>query len=178
MGRPFHRQKTALYTQSFLFLSKWTLGLATLSVGIAAAIQRNLPLLIVAGICAGLFAACFCIYLLEGQRTRCAVCSTPLFGLNKNLKHKHAKRLFGSYKLRISRDVLLFNRYQCPNCNERVTCSESERNKAQTARPQKLRTLPTMRESNKSIAPVNTLADGNHRVPVSPQPDDSPTLPA
>lgn len=51
-------------------------------------------------------------------RTNCPLCMTPVLALKDCAKHRHAKPLLGSYRLRVALAVLLKNSFHCPYCHE------------------------------------------------------------
>jgi hypothetical protein len=57
---------------------------------------------------------------LVSQRTQCPLCMTPVLAAKSCAKHRRARTLFGSYRLRVAIAVLLRGRFHCPYCNERA----------------------------------------------------------
>ena len=55
---------------------------------------------------------------LVSQRTQCPLCMTPVLATKGCAKHRHAKTLFGSYRLRVALAVLFQGWFRCPYCNE------------------------------------------------------------
>ena len=51
-------------------------------------------------------------------KTRCPLCMTPVLAAKRCSKHRFAKKLFGSYRLRVAGNVLLSGSFVCPFCNE------------------------------------------------------------
>lgn len=52
------------------------------------------------------------------SRTRCPLCMTPVLAKKDCSKHRNARRLFGSYRLRVALSVLSKGRFHCPYCHE------------------------------------------------------------
>jgi hypothetical protein len=58
------------------------------------------------------------IQWITAARTRCPLCMTPVLAKKACSKHRHSRRLFGSYRLRVATSVLTRGRFTCPYCNE------------------------------------------------------------
>ncbi len=48
----------------------------------------------------------------------CSFCRTPVLGPMSYIKHRKARRLLGSYQLRVACAILFNDRFCCPSCNE------------------------------------------------------------
>jgi hypothetical protein len=57
--------------------------------------------------------------IFASTRTHCPLCMTPVLGDKSCNKHRNARTIFGSYKLRVALCVLFLNSFRCPYCNER-----------------------------------------------------------
>ena len=55
---------------------------------------------------------------LVGGRTHCPLCLTPVLAKKHCRTHRHARPLFGSYRLRVALGILLRNTFYCPYCHE------------------------------------------------------------
>lgn len=51
----------------------------------------------------------------------CPLCRTPVLAPRSCMKHRRARTVFGSHRLRVALAVLLKNRFRCPYCNESTT---------------------------------------------------------
>ena len=51
--------------------------------------------------------------------TNCPLCLTPVLAPRSCAKHRDARKLMGSHRLRVALAVLLRNQFRCPYCNER-----------------------------------------------------------
>ena len=58
-----------------------------------------------------------------GAHSRCPLCRTPVLAPKGCVKHRRAKSLFGSHRLRVALAILFKNKFRCPYCNE-VTAME------------------------------------------------------
>jgi len=50
--------------------------------------------------------------------TNCPLCWTPVLASMNCVKHRKARKLMGSYRLRVALAILFRNRFRCPYCNE------------------------------------------------------------
>jgi len=178
VSRPIHRQTLGLRIQASLFLAGWLIGPAALILGLVATVQRDLSLLLIAGLLVLTFGILSLIHLIEGGRTQCSLCKAALFGPTRNRKHRHAQNLAGSYKLQVAHDVLRHGRYRCPHCNEHILCREVDENRPKRLKPlaSPSQTLPTMRQASPPTQARTTALRG--RGDRITEPDDSPTLPS
>lgn len=65
----------------------------------------------------------FCMALFVGQwiaatGTGCPLCRTPVLAPKTCMKHRRARKLLGSYRLRVSLAILFKGQFRCPYCNE------------------------------------------------------------
>lgn len=61
------------------------------------------------------------LQVLLAARTFCPLCRTPVLAKKYCRKHRSAKKLFGSYRLRVGTAVLLTGKFRCPYCGEPST---------------------------------------------------------
>lgn len=55
---------------------------------------------------------------IVAMRTRCPLCMTPVLATKGCSKHRRAKTVLGSYRLRVALAVLFRGAFFCPYCNE------------------------------------------------------------
>ncbi len=53
-----------------------------------------------------------------GVHTHCPLCWTPVLAPKSCSKHRDARKLMGSHRLRVALAVLFKNQFRCPYCNE------------------------------------------------------------
>lgn len=53
-----------------------------------------------------------------GAHTNCPLCWTPVLAPRRCAKHRQAKTLMGSHRLRVALAVLFKKQFRCPYCNE------------------------------------------------------------
>lgn len=57
----------------------------------------------------------------------CPLCRTPVLAPMGCVKHRKARRLLGSYKLRVALAIMFKERFRCPYCNEPTAVTVRER---------------------------------------------------
>ncbi|NQW99599.1 hypothetical protein HQ447_02995 [bacterium] len=55
---------------------------------------------------------------LVAARTRCPLCMTPVLAAKHCAKHRDARALLGSYRLRVAVSIFAKNSFHCPYCSE------------------------------------------------------------
>ena len=55
---------------------------------------------------------------IAASRTRCPLCCTPVLAPMRCAKHRRARMLLGSHRLRVALAILFKNQFRCPFCNE------------------------------------------------------------
>jgi hypothetical protein len=58
------------------------------------------------------------IVRLLSQRTKCPLCMVPILGNPSCVKHRRARKLFGSYRFRVALSALFAGYVACPYCQE------------------------------------------------------------
>ena len=69
-------------------------------------------------ICLALAGLTLIIQCQVASRANCPLCVTPVLAVKSCVKHRNARRLLGSYRLRVTLAVLFLNRFRCPYCGE------------------------------------------------------------
>lgn len=64
---------------------------------------------------------------IAASHVGCPLCRTPVLAPIECAKHRKARRLFGSYKLRVALAIIFKDRFRCPYCNERTAMEARER---------------------------------------------------
>lgn len=73
----------------------------------------------------------------------CSLCRTPILGPMSYIKHRKARRLLGSYQLRVAIAILFTDRFCCPCCNQSSSVFIKET--LLTPRPRESNMYPTSR---------------------------------
>jgi hypothetical protein len=55
---------------------------------------------------------------LLAARTRCPLCMTPVLAATRCSKHRSARSLLGSHRLRVATSILFKDSFHCPYCHE------------------------------------------------------------
>ena len=55
---------------------------------------------------------------IAAARTRCPLCCTPVLAPMRCAKHRRARMILGSHRLRVALTILVKNHFRCPFCNE------------------------------------------------------------
>ncbi len=69
-------------------------------------------------------------YVMEwalSSRARCPLCMIPPLHPKRCQKNRRARRLLGSYRLRVATSVMFQNHFQCPYCGEATKIAVRER---------------------------------------------------
>lgn len=61
---------------------------------------------------------CVIIQWISAARARCPLCLTPSMARKNCSKNRAAKRLLGSYRMKVATSIILHNHFRCPYCNE------------------------------------------------------------
>lgn len=62
--------------------------------------------------------ACLIIQWISASRARCPLCLTPSMAKKNCSKNRNAKKLLGSYRLKVASSIIFQNHFRCPYCNE------------------------------------------------------------
>ena len=103
---------------SWLLVCKWLLIIVAAAVLVFSIIVIERKPLYLA---IGLFGAVVVMAVLQwtlAAQARCPLCLTPPTAHRRCSKHRNARRLFGSYRLRVACSVILKNSFRCPYCGE------------------------------------------------------------
>ena len=55
---------------------------------------------------------------IAGSATVCPLCMTPVLAPKSCMKHRRARSVMGSHRLRVALAILFMDRFRCPYCNE------------------------------------------------------------
>jgi hypothetical protein len=59
-------------------------------------------------------------------RARCPLCHAKSIARNGCSKHRNARPLFGSYRLRVAVSIIFQNKFRCPYCGESTAAKARE----------------------------------------------------
>ena len=123
MHRPRHRHHVlVLKLSSLLFLAALLSAIATiaLSVWILAQDDRSLLPWFLAGI--ALTGTLLLGFRIRAHAARCPLCHAQPLVTRFCVRHRKARKLAGSHRLRVAWDILRHNRFLCPYCGEPTKC--------------------------------------------------------
>lgn len=103
---------------SFLVFLKYLLIPTALGVLAWSLVQNDRRLTFVALGIGGVALLATLIQWIISTKTRCPLCMVPVLGSNGCSKNRNARRLFGSYRLRVAVSSLFRGHFRCPYCNE------------------------------------------------------------
>lgn len=104
------------------------LTLATVVAFVHAFRERHWDEVVIALGVMGLSLLSVCIQWLFAMKTKCPLCMTPVLAAKNCSKNKKARRLFGSYRLRVATSILFRNCFRCPYCSEPTQLTVRPRN--------------------------------------------------
>lgn len=101
----------------FLWL-RWLLPPVVIGVLVYSVLEHDNRLTQVA---IGLGMATVLVVIIQwilASRARCPLCMTPVLANKRCAKHRNARTLLGSYRLRAATAILCKGSFYCPYCNE------------------------------------------------------------
>lgn len=126
-NKPTHRDVLSLLTGAWVHFGRSLAAGSAISFVAVAAWQQDtrwFQAVIISGL-AWLFFAFF--HAFECTRSRCAVCTGPLFKRTTNVKHSTARRFLGSFELWTALRTILTVGYRCQHCGTEVFCHHREK---------------------------------------------------
>lgn len=63
---------------------------------------------------------------MAASHAACPLCRTPLLSPIRCIKHRKARRLMGSYQLRVALAIMFTARFRCPFCNKATAMEVGE----------------------------------------------------
>jgi hypothetical protein len=103
---------------SLLICLRLLMTIAALWIALLAVVRSDYPLALTA---AGIGVATILTMVIQwlvAARCRCPLCQTPVLASRRCSKHRNARALLGSYRLRIALAVLFKGSFRCPYCDE------------------------------------------------------------
>ena len=119
MRKAGHRilNKKWLFLLSLFTLMRALAFVACTVFFILGAYQSNIPYLVIAACCLSVLLLLQMIHSIESGKIVCPKCRYQLIRISRIAKHREAKKLLGSYSLRVAVQVIFTNRFLCPYCN-------------------------------------------------------------
>jgi hypothetical protein len=104
---------------SALLILAYPLALAAVLLLIGSFLQSDPKLALLVPLLFGLVGVTLAIQWGLSRRTHCPLCMTPVLATKHCSKHRKARKLLGSHRLRAAVAVLFLGSFTCPYCNER-----------------------------------------------------------
>ncbi|MFZ9937248.1 MAG: hypothetical protein ACO3JG_09325 [Luteolibacter sp.] len=123
-------------TACLTWLSVPIAGITVSLTGLAVA-ERSPEMLSPAGQAMGALLALLFLRWLISLRARCPLCTIPVMGGKKCVRHKRAQTLLGSHTVLVAYRILMQGQFTCPYCNERTMMLH--RNETKEASGRKMR---------------------------------------
>lgn len=64
---------------------------------------------------------------IAASHAGCPLCRTPVLASMRCMKHRKARRMLGSYQLRVALAITFSERFRCPYCNESTAMDVREK---------------------------------------------------
>jgi hypothetical protein len=103
---------------AILLLANCLLAVATVGLLIHSLVANNRPWTMVGAALAVLFPMLVVVQWIAAARAGCPLCRTPVLAPKWCMKHRQARTLLGSHRLRVATAILCSNQFRCPYCNE------------------------------------------------------------
>jgi len=103
---------------AWLFCLRQILMIAAISLVILAVHRDDYPLTLAAVTLGGFVIFLTVVGRMLAQRTKCPLCMVPVMGSPSCVKHRKARKLLGSYRLRVALSSLFLGYFSCPYCQE------------------------------------------------------------
>lgn len=120
MSHTRHRvlNRKILFFLSIILITR--LLLLVVGAGLLAygAYHQELPYLYASGGCFAGLLLLQMIHGLESSKVVCPNCRSQILQVKQCSKHKQAKKLFGSYSLRLALQVIFTNHFRCQYCSQ------------------------------------------------------------
>ena len=87
--------------------------------------QKALVLTALAGVILGV--VLLIVYHMVSGSARCPLCASPVLLSQRCQRNRNARRLLGSYRFRVARDIALSGTFRCPYCGEETLCVPKDR---------------------------------------------------
>jgi hypothetical protein len=107
-----------LRLSAFLLLAISLLAIVAAALLTHSIVVHDTSLITVGASIAG---SCMLLLIIQwavASSVGCPLCRTAVLAPKSCMKHRRARTLLGSHRLRVAMSILLKNRFRCPYCNE------------------------------------------------------------
>jgi hypothetical protein len=87
---------------------------------------------------------------LSGRKANCQLCKSPLMMTRKCNRHLKARKILGSYRLRVSISVLFTHSFRCQFCGERFSFSTKQSEMKSSRRVKNLVPLSSRKQAKRN----------------------------
>ena len=118
MTRHRHRllNRKWLFLLSLFMVLRTLAAIACLSFFALGAYHQDVLFLYISGGCLEVFLLLQMIHSMESSKIVCPNCRSQIMLIRRCAKHREAKKLFGSYSLRLALQVIFTNTFRCQFC--------------------------------------------------------------
>ena len=119
MNKQRHRilNRKWLFLLSVFMILRAVIMLCGIALFTIAAWNIDLTLIYAAGACLALLILLQLFHVMECHKIICPDCRSQILKSRRCAKHRNAKKLFGSYSLRIAFQVIFSNKFRCHFCD-------------------------------------------------------------
>jgi len=101
-----------------LLFGNWLIALAAAGLLVESAVNGDRMMMMIGLGLLVLVLLLVVVQWITASRACCPLCRTPVLSPKKCAKHRSARALLGSHRLRVAAGILLKNQFRCPYCNE------------------------------------------------------------
>ncbi len=112
---------------SLLLLGNRLLIVTAIGLLLVSIFANDKHLMIYGSILVGISLVLIFAQWIAASQAGCPLCRTPVLAPMGCVKHRKARRLLGSYKLRVALGIMFKERFRCPYCNESTVMEVREK---------------------------------------------------
>lgn len=112
---------------SLLLLGNRLLILAAAGMLLVSLLASDQQLMVAGSSLVAVSFALIIVQWIAASRAGCPLCRTPVLAPMRCVKHRRARRLLGSYQLRVALAIMFTGRFRCPYCNEHTAMESREK---------------------------------------------------
>ena len=118
-----------------LLVGKWLMALVAAGLLLESMLTDSRQMMIAGVSLAGLTVVLGGVQWLVAKGATCPLCRTPALASMRCTKHRQARTLLGSHRLRVAMAIWFRNQYRCPYCNESTQMVARESRMAHRRQP-------------------------------------------
>lgn len=117
------------YAAAILLIIKTLLFPVSILMLIYAMLMHDQELLIAGAILCGTSLLLLMFQWILAFRARCPLCHNPPLARKQCVKHRNARTLLGSYRLKVAAPLVFTGKFLCPYCGERTAMQVRDRHR-------------------------------------------------